>query len=255
MTIFLYYHAKATEETRVMKFAFKSFKLAFEKYPEDLTKVVQVVMIRLQRETLLALHQYLGLGAELLTQEHRGAKCRSRRSSTFAAYGADLSVNTTSIASPPPYANQSIPAAICASPYFKSPEKLEEMDYKQLQKVAVEVFLELLDLSNEDLVQPEMEEISIEDYINIASWEDGDVLVEEEMADSANLLLILQGEVVLTQTSPEDDDVANPPQIEIHRAYPGGVLGQLQCLTGEPSFFTIKAIDEGQNKSNSCALR
>ena len=245
--------AKATEETRVMKFAFKSFKLAFEKYPEDLTKVVQVVMIRLQRVTLLALHQYLGLGAELLTQEHRGAKCRSRRSSTFAAYGADLSVNTTSIASPPPFANQSIPAAICASPYFKSPEKLEEMDYKQLQKVAVEVFLELLDLSNEDLVQPEMEEISIEDYINIASWEDGDVLVEEEMADSANLLLILQGEVVLTQTSPEDDDVANPPQIEIHRAYPGGVLGQLQCLTGEPSFFTIKAIDEGQNKSTKVA--
>ena len=44
--------------TKVIKFAFKSFKSAFEKYPEDLTKVVQVVMIRLQRVTLLALHQY-----------------------------------------------------------------------------------------------------------------------------------------------------------------------------------------------------
>ena len=57
--------AKATEETRIIKFSFNAFKAAFEKYPEHLAKVVQVVMIRLQRVTLLALHQYLGLGAEL----------------------------------------------------------------------------------------------------------------------------------------------------------------------------------------------
>ena len=31
-------------------------------------------MIRLQRVTLLALHQYLGLGAELIASQHRGSK-------------------------------------------------------------------------------------------------------------------------------------------------------------------------------------
>lgn len=31
-------------------------------------------MIRLQRVTLLALHQYLGLGAELIASQHRGNK-------------------------------------------------------------------------------------------------------------------------------------------------------------------------------------
>ena len=66
--------AKATEETKIIKFSFKAFKDCFEKYPEDLAKVVQVVMIRLQRVTLLALHQYLGLGAELLTSTSRGGK-------------------------------------------------------------------------------------------------------------------------------------------------------------------------------------
>ena len=64
--------AKATEETKIIKISFTAFKDCFEKYPEDLAKVVQVVMIRLQRVTLLALHQYLGLGAELLTHTARG---------------------------------------------------------------------------------------------------------------------------------------------------------------------------------------
>ena len=240
--------AKATEDTKVIKFAFKAFKSAFEKYPEDLTKVVQVVMIRLQRVTLLALHQYLGLGAELLTQEHRGSKSRSRRASTFTKESGDSSSMNITATSPPVFVNQSIPAAICASPHFKTPTKLFEMDYNQLQKVAIEVFLELLDLTEEDLTNPELDGVNIADFVNVASWEDGDILVEEEMDDEANLLVILQGAVVLTQASPEDDDdLSNPSQVEIHRAYPGGVLGQLQCLTGEPSFFTIKAIDEAQN--------
>ena len=244
--------AKATEETRVIKFAFQSFKSAFEKYPEDLTKVVQVVMIRLQRVTLLALHQYLGLGAELLTEQHRGTRSRSR--TTSMNVGSAMSTNSGSTLSPPVIEQQSIPASICASPYFKAPAKLIELDYKQLQKIAVEVFMELLDIEEEDLKDQRLEGIRMEDYINVASWEDGDVLVEEEMDDSANLLLILQGSVVLTQASTEDtDDHSNPCQIEIHRAYPGGVLGQLQCLTGEPSFFTIKAVDEGKNQTTKVA--
>ena len=49
--------AKATEETRVIKITFNSFKKSFDNYPETLAKVVQVVMVRLQRVTLLALHQ------------------------------------------------------------------------------------------------------------------------------------------------------------------------------------------------------
>ena len=49
--------AKAMEETKIIKFKFSSFKQAFEKHPDQLYRVVQVVMVRLQRVTLLALHQ------------------------------------------------------------------------------------------------------------------------------------------------------------------------------------------------------
>mgnify|MGYP003310420004 CR=1 FL=1 len=53
------------------------------------------------------------------------------------------------------------------------------------------------------------------------------------MAEIANLLLVLQGAVVLTQTNPEDPD--DEAQIEIHRAYPGGV---------PVSLYTSDAADE-----------
>ena len=67
-------NAKAVEDTKVIKLPFSAFKIAFEKYPDAYLRVVQIVMIRLQRVTLLALHQYLGLGAELIASQHRGNK-------------------------------------------------------------------------------------------------------------------------------------------------------------------------------------
>ena len=41
-------------------------------------------MIRLQRVTLLALHQYLGLGSELIASQHRGNKNLKYRSESTA---------------------------------------------------------------------------------------------------------------------------------------------------------------------------
>ena len=64
--------ARAMEESKVIKLPYTAFKVAFEKYPDCYLRVVQIVMIRLQRVTLLGLHQYLGLGAELIASQHRG---------------------------------------------------------------------------------------------------------------------------------------------------------------------------------------
>lgn len=41
--------ARATEDSKVIKLPFGAFKVAFEKYPDAYLRVVQVVMIRLQR--------------------------------------------------------------------------------------------------------------------------------------------------------------------------------------------------------------
>lgn len=93
--------AKATEETRVIKITFNSFKKSFDNYPETLAKVVQVVMVRLQRVTLLALHQYLGLGVELLSPSNRSTMKQQKQTSQRAQdFEQDLRKLKQQMASP-----------------------------------------------------------------------------------------------------------------------------------------------------------
>ena len=63
--------AVAIEDSKVMKLPFKAFFKAFEKYPDCYLRVVKMVLSRFQRVTLVALHQYLGLGEELIKEDHR----------------------------------------------------------------------------------------------------------------------------------------------------------------------------------------
>ncbi len=64
--------AQAISESKVIKIPFDAFSDAFQKFPDNMARVVQVVMVRLQRVTFLALHQYMGLATELISTHHRG---------------------------------------------------------------------------------------------------------------------------------------------------------------------------------------
>uniref|UniRef100_A0A8B9J5M2 lysophospholipase n=1 Tax=Astyanax mexicanus TaxID=7994 RepID=A0A8B9J5M2_ASTMX len=57
--------ARAAAPTTVLRLPAKAFQSVFEKYPETLVRVIQIIMVRLQRVTFLALHNYLGLTTEL----------------------------------------------------------------------------------------------------------------------------------------------------------------------------------------------
>ncbi|XP_014840171.1 neuropathy target esterase isoform X3 [Poecilia latipinna] len=61
--------ARAAEVTTVLRLPVEAFLTIFEKYPESLVRVVQIIMVRLQRVTVLALHNYLGLTNELFSHE------------------------------------------------------------------------------------------------------------------------------------------------------------------------------------------
>ncbi|XP_065431823.1 patatin-like phospholipase domain-containing protein 6 [Chrysemys picta bellii] len=50
----------------------EAFSAVFEKYPESLVRVVQIIVVRLQRVTFLALHNYLGLTNELFSHGSDG---------------------------------------------------------------------------------------------------------------------------------------------------------------------------------------
>ncbi|XP_016067253.1 PREDICTED: patatin-like phospholipase domain-containing protein 7 [Miniopterus natalensis] len=61
--------ARAASPSTVLRLPAVAFQGVFEKYPETLVRVVQIIMVRLQRVTFLALHNYLGLTTELFNPE------------------------------------------------------------------------------------------------------------------------------------------------------------------------------------------
>ncbi|XP_038063814.1 patatin-like phospholipase domain-containing protein 7 isoform X2 [Patiria miniata] len=58
--------AKATEDTMVLRLPVRAFQSVFERYPESLVRVVQMMVVRLQRVTFQTLHNLLGLSSELI---------------------------------------------------------------------------------------------------------------------------------------------------------------------------------------------
>ncbi|KAJ3604043.1 hypothetical protein NHX12_028784 [Muraenolepis orangiensis] len=61
--------ARAAVTSTILRLPAAAFQSVFEKYPETLVRVIQIIMVRLQRVTFLALHNYLGLTTELFNTE------------------------------------------------------------------------------------------------------------------------------------------------------------------------------------------
>ncbi|XP_059571461.1 patatin-like phospholipase domain-containing protein 7 isoform X4 [Alligator mississippiensis] len=63
--------ARAAIPSTILRLPASAFQDVFQKYPETLVRVVQIIMVRLQRVTFLALHNYLGLTTELFNCENQ----------------------------------------------------------------------------------------------------------------------------------------------------------------------------------------
>ncbi|TFJ99674.1 cGMP-dependent protein kinase 1-like [Platysternon megacephalum] len=64
--------AWAGEDSTMLRLPVEAFSAVFEKYPESPVRVVQIIVVRLQRVTFLALHNYLGLTNELFSHGSDG---------------------------------------------------------------------------------------------------------------------------------------------------------------------------------------
>uniref|UniRef100_A0A665X3H2 lysophospholipase n=1 Tax=Echeneis naucrates TaxID=173247 RepID=A0A665X3H2_ECHNA len=60
---------RAATRSTVLRLPASAFESVFKKYPETLVRVIQIIMVRLQRVTFLALHNYLGLTTELFNPD------------------------------------------------------------------------------------------------------------------------------------------------------------------------------------------
>ncbi|XP_041958024.1 patatin-like phospholipase domain-containing protein 7 isoform X2 [Alosa sapidissima] len=69
--------ARAAAPSTILRLPASAFISVFEKYPETLVRVIQIIMVRLQRVTFLALHNYLGLTQELFNPESQAIPLES----------------------------------------------------------------------------------------------------------------------------------------------------------------------------------
>ena len=92
--------AKAIEDSQIIRLQVELFKELLEKYPESLVRVVQVIMVRLQRVTFTALHHYLGLTTQLLNSGHinkqRSVSCAVQAFGQTLSSSATIGANNTS---------------------------------------------------------------------------------------------------------------------------------------------------------------
>jgi len=75
--------SRAKEDSVVLRLQIKNFKNLLDRYPESLVRIVQIIMVRLQRVTFTALHNYLGLTTQLVNYNKSKQGSSPTKSSSF----------------------------------------------------------------------------------------------------------------------------------------------------------------------------
>ncbi|NXQ71954.1 PLPL6 esterase, partial [Quiscalus mexicanus] len=141
--------ARAAEDSTVLRLPVEAFSAVFEKYPESLVRVVQIIMVRLQRVTFLALHNYLGLTNELFSHDMQPLRLfpqpghatrtspvrHSKRSLGSTDEGRDtaelMKANGLETPPPPPLLSRCISMPVDISGIQKAPRSDFDMAYER----------------------------------------------------------------------------------------------------------------------------
>ncbi|XP_043463583.1 neuropathy target esterase sws isoform X3 [Leptopilina heterotoma] len=294
--------ARAVENSVVVKLPMSAFQEVFQDHPDAFIRVIQVIMVRLQRVTFTALHQYLGLSAELVNQgsykkKHSpfsGSPVRSRTRENFANQTAETNIgselaenleslqkelNNISITQPIPIivsrrsrnnldlknsytssqfsqtsetvsesdspwpkasssnvqsqqtssSDQQLPSA--ASRKVSRNEGLFQLDEAQVIQIAIEAFVRELGLEDDSVLQG--------GKVQIRDVPTGTYLMKEESHKDVALVYVVTGSLIISQRVTEGADSGE--EVHMFSAHQGEIVGGLAVLTGEPSFYTIRA--------------
>ncbi|XP_020706318.2 neuropathy target esterase sws isoform X6 [Athalia rosae] len=303
--------ARAVEDSIVVKLPMSSFQEVFQDHPDAFIRVIQVIMVRLQRVTFTALHQYLGLSAELVNPgTHKkkyspfsGSPVRSRTRENFAAPNPDNNASSgpgnnehaggseifhrdcsSLISQPIPIAssrrskstldwkyqgsnpllsqNSSDVVPECESHWLTSPVTVpqqvqgttpdlvhsggggtnrkrsttegphhQQLDESQLIQLATDAFVRELGLEDDTILK--------DGKVQIREVPAGTYIMKEESHKDVALVYVISGSLIVSQRVAEGRDAGQ--EVHMYSTHPGEIVGGLAVLTGEPSFYTIRA--------------
>ncbi|KHJ86160.1 hypothetical protein OESDEN_14098 [Oesophagostomum dentatum] len=222
---------RALEPCTVAKFPIKSFRESYNKYPELWMRPIQIVITRLLHVTMTTLHQYMGLSAELMKRRRDVPPIDDRARHT----------------SGPARTGQTILPAVQKK--LKEPRVSSSDDGIDQLSIARRWFADALGLVGPDgptLIEQKASNSSItimtplHGDIVLHSYDEGEVLVEQG-TEEEKLILVLSGSLTLVQEPVFDEEPQDDDDDTISRLYPRELVGGLQILTNEPSFYTVKA--------------
>uniref|UniRef100_A0A8C5JRE2 Patatin like phospholipase domain containing 7 n=1 Tax=Junco hyemalis TaxID=40217 RepID=A0A8C5JRE2_JUNHY len=243
--------ARAASPSTILRLPASAFQDVFQKYPETLVRVVQIIMVRLQRVTFLALHNYLGLTTELFS-------CVSLEP------GPALLAGHTELFLLPEGAHGRVSVLLCVADNSSGAKSDMDMAYERAR----------VQLAPEDAADPSTCKIVLNCcsyllYLGGSSHSGTFTCAQSSKLHLHPFLLqnpaLLNGKVTLHQVtagtvlSRQGDQDVNvcfvvSGMLHVYQrkidseedtclfiTHPGELVGQLAVLTGEPLIFTIKA--------------
>ncbi|CAD5217297.1 unnamed protein product [Bursaphelenchus okinawaensis] len=199
---------KANDVGKIAIYSFHKFRQDFKERPYIWTRPIQIICTRLLQVTLTTLNQHLGLGEELLKRRlddkfddrHRHVSGQSVRGNKNR-------------------------------PQLRQRRMSSSDDQADLQNTAVKWFGEALQLAQVDAQR------LLTGRLTVKHYEDGQVLVEQGAVENAQLIMVVHGALKVSQEADEEDNEAD--QTYMTFVQPKELVGGLQLLTNEPSFFNI----------------
>uniref|UniRef100_A0A668ABU9 lysophospholipase n=1 Tax=Myripristis murdjan TaxID=586833 RepID=A0A668ABU9_9TELE len=236
--------ARAASRSTILRLPASAFQSVFEKYPETLVRVIQIIMVRLQRVTFLALHNYLGLTTELFnpvggksvnthTQTHTCTQGDSHRIPNHS-YRARVTIDE-----PPssPVTHKSIlkksvtmqhtPSAVFH--YTDTGGRSNAVHPSKVNAIFQAAKKDLLGIIQ--LQDPSL----LEGRVTLHQVNAGSV-VARQGDQEVSIQFVISGLLHVYQRMIDREEESC-----LFVTHPGELVGQLAVLTGEPLIFTVRA--------------
>uniref|UniRef100_A0A671UM91 lysophospholipase n=1 Tax=Sparus aurata TaxID=8175 RepID=A0A671UM91_SPAAU len=245
--------ARAAVPSTVLRLPAAAFQSVFEKYPETLVRVIQIIMVRLQRVTFLALHNYLGLTTELFNPESQAISLVSvanvlgeahphRGLRRQPSHSDDLGSEKFS---------DSLKGLITLFCHFLSPQSiLKKSVTMQQTPSAVYHYSDaaggnashnrvnaIFHAAKKDLLQViQIQDPSLlEGRVNLRQVKAGSVVAHQGDQD-VSVAFVISGVLHVYQRMIDREE-----ESLLFVTHPGEMVGHLAVLTGEPLIFTVRA--------------
>uniref|UniRef100_A0A8C4DII2 lysophospholipase n=1 Tax=Dicentrarchus labrax TaxID=13489 RepID=A0A8C4DII2_DICLA len=210
--------ARAATRSTILRLPASAFESVFKKYPETLVRVIQIIMVRLQRVTFLALHNYLGLTTELfnpvggeLISAHIFV-CIHTHSHT------DLKKSVTMQHTPSEVFHYTDSGGHSDAIYLSKSSTIFQAAKKDL--------LGIIQLQDPTL---------LEGRVTLHQVKAGSV-VARQGDQEVSIQFVISGLLHVYQRMIDREE-----ETRLFVTHPGELVGQLAVLTGEPLIFTVRA--------------